>query len=858
VATLVAEGAPLGDVLDVVVAEVARVLGVTSVMVERSEDGAETTVLAVTEWDGLESGVRRRLEDGSLTAAVLHTRQPSALARQAAVPIIVHNEAWGSMSVRAEREGALPDTTETRLIKLAELVAMAIAQAHARDELRRLADEHAALRRVAMLVAGGTSTDELFAAVCAEAGRVLAVPAVAIERYDADGATTVLATWGEMGPWERAGYAVGSRWLLDGPSVARAVLETGRPAMIDDYSALPGTIAAMVRASLEPSWVGVPITVEGKTWGVIHACMRGLATDALPADVESWLARFTDLIAIAVSNAHARNELRGIADEQAALRRVATLVAEGTSIERVFGAVCEEAGRLLGVPGVFLERYDEDGCITILATWGETGAWRLAGLDIGTRWPLDGPSIARLVYDTGRPAMITDYSELPGTIAALVRAAPAASMAGVPITVEGYTWGVLVACTDGLSATPLPAYVESQLGRFTDLTAIAVSNTQARNKLRALAEEQAALRRIATLVARGSDERLVFDAVCTETGRLVGAAIVNLVRFTPHGEGEVVAGWSLRNAYLPVGTRAWLGEDSISGIVWRTGRTARRDSYEHATGELARLVRSQGIRSSLGVPIVVEGRLWGVLIPGLDSDETFPAGADEQVGRFAELIATSISNATARSDLIASRARIVTAADEARRRIERNLHDGIQQRLIALSLDLESVRETTPPEDRDTRLGLDRISRELEAVHDDLRQLSHGLHPAILSRRGLAAALSALARASPIPVDLESNIAERQPAPLEIGVYYVVSEALTNAAKHSGASEISIRVVAEADRIRATISDDGVGGADPNAGSGLTGLIDRVAALGGKVEIDSRPAAGTTISAVVPIRGGER
>jgi signal transduction histidine kinase len=258
------------------------------------------------------------------------------------------------------------------------------------------------------------------------------------------------------------------------------------------------------------------------------------------------------------------------------------------------------------------------------------------------------------------------------------------------------------------------------------------------------------------------------------------------------------------------------------------------------------------------VPIVVEGRLWGVLIPGLDSEETFPAGADEQVARFAELIATSISNATARSDLIASRARIVTAADEARRRIERNLHDGIQQRLIALSLDLESVRETTPPEDRDTRLGLDRISRELEAVHDDLRQLSHGLHPAILSRRGLAAALAALARTSPIPVDLESNIAERQPAPLEIGVYYVVSEALTNAAKHSGASEISIRVVAEGDRIRATISDDGVGGADRNAGSGLTGLIDRVAALGGKVEIDSRAAAGTTISAVVPIRGGGR
>jgi signal transduction histidine kinase len=280
------------------------------------------------------------------------------------------------------------------------------------------------------------------------------------------------------------------------------------------------------------------------------------------------------------------------------------------------------------------------------------------------------------------------------------------------------------------------------------------------------------------------------------------------------------------------------------------------DSYEHATGELATIVRNRGIRSSLGVPIAVEGGLWGVLIPGRDSDETFPPGTEERVARFAELTATSIANATGRSELIASRARIVTAADEARRRIERNLHDGIQQRLIALSLDLESVRETIPPEDRDACLGLDRLSRELEAVHDDLRQLSHGLHPAILSRRGLDAALAALARTSPIPVILRAEIADRQPAPVEIGVYYVVSEALTNATKHSGASALSVSVVAAADSIRATISDDGIGGAEPGAGSGLTGLIDRMAALGGTLEIDSPLGVGTTISAAVPIAGG--
>jgi signal transduction histidine kinase len=852
VAGLVAEGAALADVLSVVVAEVSGVLGVPAVRLEQYEGGAELVVLAVTGWDRLAPGSRRPLESGSLAATVLQTGQPYDLAREAAVPIIVHGSVWGLMSVRAERDGALPDTTDTRLGKLAELVAVAIANAQARDELRSLADEHAALQRVATLVAGGTGTDRLFAAVCEEAGRLLVVPAIAIERYDEDDHTTVLATWGDIDVWEQAGFSVGSRWALDGPSVARTVLDTGRPAIITDYSELPGTIAEMVRAAPNAAWVGIPITVEGRTWGVIYACTSGLSTMELAPDVESRLARFTDLVALAVSNVHARDELRGLADEQAALRRVATLVAEGTDTESVFAAVCEEVGRLLEVPGVLVGRYDADRCTTLLGMWGETGMWERVGFELGRQFPLDGPSVSRMVLETGRPAMIADYSKLPGTIAAHVRAAPTASMAGVPIMVEGKTWGVLVASTDGLSATQLPAYVESQLARFTDLIAIAVSNLQAREELRSLAEEQAALRRIATLVADGADERVVFDAVCAETGRLVGASSVNLARFTPDAFYLAVAGWSLRDTHMPPGTHLPLEEGSLSGVVWRTGKPARKDSYENATNQLAGLARSLGIRCAVGVPIIVEGGLWGILIPGRDWDEPFAPGTEERVARFAELTATSISNATARSELIASRARIVAAGDEARRRIERNLHDGIQQRLIALSLDLESVRETIPPEEREARLGLDRLSRELEAVHDDLRQLSHGLHPAVLSRRGLAAALAAVVRRSPIPVTLQADIEERQPAPIEIGVYYVVAEALTNAAKHSHASEIRVSVVVSGDTIWATVADDGVGGADPGAGGGLTGLIDRVAALGGSLEIDSRRDGGTTISAVLP------
>jgi signal transduction histidine kinase len=729
-------------------------------------------------------------------------------------------------------------------------VAVSIANAQARDELRSLADEHAALRRVATLVAEQAPATELFAAVGHEVAQVLRLPAVMLFRYEPDRSITVMAR--ESGTREEL-FPVGSRWPLDGPSVAAKVLETGRPARIDAYTSVRGTIAGRIKGSRYRSVVGVPITVAGRVWGLITTAAE---SEPLPDDTADRLHSFTDLVALAVSNVHARDELRGLADEQAALRRVATLVAEGTGTESVFAAVCEEVGRLLKVPGVLVGRYDADRYTTLLGMWGETGMWERVGFELGKRYPLDGPSVSLTVLETGRPAMIADYSKLPGTIAAQVRAAPTTSMAGVPITVEGKTWGVLVASTDGLSATQLPAYVESQLARFTDLIAIAVSNLQARDELRSLAEEQAALRRIATLVA-GGDERVVFDAVCAETGRLVGASSVNLARFTPDGFYVAVAGSSARDTHVEVGTRVPLEEDSVSGIVWRTGGTARMDSYEHATGALATLVRSRGIRSSVGVPIIVEGRLWGALIPARDWDEPFPTDTEERVRRFAELTATSISNATARSELIASRARIVTAGDEARRRIERNLHDGIQQRLIALSLDVGSVRETISPEQSEARIGLDRLNRELEAVHDDLRQLSRGLHPAVLSRHGLAAALAAVVRGSPIPATLQADIEKRQPAPIEIGVYYVVAEALTNAAKHSRASEVRVSVVASDDAIRATISDDGVGGAHPGAGGGLTGLTDRVAALGGSLEIDSRRDGGTTISAVLPI-GGDR
>jgi PAS domain S-box-containing protein len=338
-------------------------------------------------------------------------------------------------------------------------------------------------------------------------------------------------------------------------------------------------------------------------------------------------------------------------------------------------------------------------------------------------------------------------------------------------------------------------------------------------------------------------------------GELIGATSVNLVHFTPDGFNVTMAGWSARDTHVPSGIRLPIGADTINGLIHRTVAPARFDSYEESSSELAAVIRQCGIRSEVGAPVIVEGKVWGALIAGTDSDELLPAGAELRVASFAELIATAVSNAATRSELIASRARIVTASDEARRRIERDLHDGAQQRLVALGLDLQAVEMSIPPELQEARSGLERVQREIEAVLEGVRELSQGLHPALLSQGGLGPSFRALARRSPIKVNLDVVVEKRPPESIETAAYYVVSEALTNAAKHSAASEVSVTVTTTGNMLRATIEDDGTGGAEASAGSGLIGLIDRVEALGGRFALDSPLNEGTRISIELPLVG---
>jgi signal transduction histidine kinase len=263
-----------------------------------------------------------------------------------------------------------------------------------------------------------------------------------------------------------------------------------------------------------------------------------------------------------------------------------------------------------------------------------------------------------------------------------------------------------------------------------------------------------------------------------------------------------------------------------------------------------------GIASAVAAPVNVEGRLWGLVLVGGTADAPPLPGTEQRLAGFAELVATAIANAESKSELAASRRRIIAAGDEARRRIERNLHDGTQQRLIALGFDLQRARAALPDDQVDARAGLESVEQDLESVLEEVRELSRGLHPPLLSRRGLGPSVAALARRSPIPVDLQVDLPERPPEEIEIAAYYVISEALTNSVRHSQAASISIKVVSDGERLQATIADDGVGGAEPSLGSGLIGLVDRVDALGGRIVIASPPRQGTAISIELPVGGG--
>ena len=716
---------------------------------------------------------------------------------------------------------------------------LAASEARARE----LANEQAALRRVATLAARGASPEELFSAVADEIAGVIDIPVVGVNRYEADGAFTSLGIAGETH------FTVGSRWPVEEEGIAGMILATGRPAHRDDYSEMPGQLGEAVRKDRMESTVGVPIVVDGSIWGfMVAAATPGRP---IPSDIEKRLVRFTELVGTAISNAESRESLMRLADEQAALRRVATLVAAGIEPEESFAAVCKEIARLFTADWAAVGRYEPDGSGAVLV--GASQA--LPGIPIGSRASLDKGIIAGEIYRTGRPARDEDAVTVRAVNdnAARFHALGFVSTVGAPIVVKGELWGYLAASSAHAS---LPSDTEERIQSFGELVATAIANTESRVELAAsearardLADEQAALRRVATLVAGGASPDELFSAVAAEVADLIDIPVAGINRYEADGTFTMVG--VAGETRFTVGSRWPVEDEGIAGKIRATGRPARSDDHSALPGRLGEAIREDLMTSTIGVPIVVDGSIWGFLGAAARPGKPIPDDIEQRLVRFTELVATAVSNTTTRTELISSRARVVSAADETRRRLERDLHDGIQQWLVGLALRARKAASLTAGKDS-IRQEVSSLADDLVAVTEELREISRGIHPAILTDAGLDDALKALARRSPVPVDLNVEFEGRFDPTLEATVYYVVAESITNAAKHARASRVSVRGGRRDGAIELEIRDDGVGGADPRGGSGLIGLRDRVDTLGGTISFASPAGAGTTISMQLP------
>jgi signal transduction histidine kinase len=365
-----------------------------------------------------------------------------------------------------------------------------------------------------------------------------------------------------------------------------------------------------------------------------------------------------------------------------------------------------------------------------------------------------------------------------------------------------------------------------------------------------LAEEQAALRRVATLAAHGTSPEELFAAVVQEVGRVFPVENVAMARYESDGEMTVVAVSEGVADNFPVGGRWPLGGENVSTVVLETGRSARIDSYGDASGRLGVAIRGRGLSSAVGAPIVVEGRVWGVMTVA-STKQPLSADAEEHLAAFTELVATAIASAEAQTEVAASRARIVAATDEERRRVVRDLHDGAQQRLVHTIFTLKLAHTALQNEDEDLPDLLTAALDHAEHATDELRELSHGILPGALTHGGLRAGVGTLASRTPVPVEIDVSVG-RLPAAVEATAYFVVAEALTNVAKHARAARATVTARVEDGTLQVQVRDDGVGGALPGGGgSGLIGLADRVAALDGELRVDSPVDGGTLVAAAI-------
>jgi signal transduction histidine kinase/uncharacterized protein YoaH (UPF0181 family) len=697
-----------------------------------------------------------------------------------------------------------------------------------------LAEEQAALRRVATHVARGVPHEMLLRATVDEVRQLLDVDLAAVSRYHLPDRVVVLYRSGEGASDEVFDMPLG------GENVATLVARTLQPARMDDYSGASGPLADWARREGFSSLVAAPIVVDGNLWGVMTV---GSRTDAaLPERTEERLGSFTELLAVAIANVESREQLSGLLEEQAALRRLATLVAAGASSDEILAATADEVRHVMRVDVAAIARYvSADRILTL--QWSSDVKF---GARQGEVFPLGGTNVATLVAETRQPARIDTYADASGPVGERMKASGFASAVGVPVIVDARLWGVVIVGTG--SEDRLAADTEPRLMAFTELLATAIANVESLDRLTRLLDEQSALRRLATLIVTGAAEYELLAATADEVREVMRCDVAALSRYLP-GDRILTVHWSGEIDFPSRdGDIHPLGGQNVTTLVARSGKPARIDSYADATGDIGRDVQASVLGSTVGVPVLVDGRLWGLIIAGVTSEKPpLPDDAETRLERFTELLATGIANAEGRAALTASRARVVAASDETRRRIERDLHDGVQQRILSLLLEVQEAQAQIP-----TR-PLDDVVDGLNEIQDQLREITSGLHPAMLAEGGIASALGTLTRRAPLPVYLDISLAGEPSEPVEVAVYFIVSELITNAAKHAQASRMQIALEASDGVLRLAVEDDGVGGADPGRGSGLLGLSDRVAAMSGAIELKSPPGEGTAIWVELPL-----
>ena len=698
-----------------------------------------------------------------------------------------------------------------------------------RREAFRLADEQAALREIATLVTRGSSGRAVFDAVSRAIARVLRAGATSLFRFEDDDTLTLIAGWSRHG----VPLPIGERRALN--DQLREIRATGRPRRFDS---LPDD-APFVEEARElgmRSAIGAPIVVDGRVWGIVFASSEG--EKPLPAGTEGRLAGFTELVATALANAQAQTAVQRLADEQAALRRVAELAARGAPSAEVLEAVAREACELLDAHHTALARFGPDGSSTLIATHRAPDLVRA-----GDRTPPGGPCLMQAARDRGGPVRVDSFEgrspEEWERACALGVTAGAAAL----ILVDGEPWGGITAMA---SEEAMPAGVEDRLAQFAEIAGTSIAGAQARAELQQLADEQAALRRVAELVARGVAPEEVLDAVVVEASNLLGGAGMSLLRFQPGGDAVVVA---THRETTPVGLVVPSEGSPWTAEQLATRRTLRVSSFQGTPAE--QLARRYDVDAVIVVPVMVEARVWGMLSVRM-SDGHFPPGTEERLAQFAGLVGIAVANAESRAQLTASRARVVAAADESRRRVQRDVHDGAQQRLAQTVINLKLARQALEEHPWPAAHLIDESLLHADRASSDLRDLVRGILPASLTRGGLRTGVESLCADLPIDIDLEVT-SLRLPAPTETTAYFVIAEALANVVKHANATSAGVKAIAGDDTLLVEVRDNGVGGADPGAGTGLTGLFDRVEASEGTLVVESPAGVGTTLRATLPV-----